>query len=142
MQEFRVIGNIVAKPELMETSSGIAMCKFSVAVKRDYTRGDGERLTDFFNCVCYRGVAENVARYCDKGSKIWLAGKIELRNYEDNQGIKRTAVDFIVDKTEFLPNGKREEKQETDEPTDDWAKPRRKKPTMQPIDEDMSDVPF
>lgn len=141
MNEFRVIGNIVAKPELTETPSGVAMCKFSVAVKRDYTRGDGERGVDFFNCVCYRGVGENVARYCDKGSKIYLAGKIELRFYEDNQGIKRTAVDFIVDKTEFLPNGKKEETQTENEPTGDWTSPRRKKPTISPMEDD-SEMPF
>lgn len=140
MNEFRVIGNIVAKPEISSTATGKTMCKFSVAVKRDYARGDGERCTDFFNCVAWGGVAENIERYCDKGSKIYLAGKIELRNYEDNQGIKRTAVDFIVDKTEFLPNGKRESNEETEEQQERPAK--RGKAILYEVDDVDGDIPF
>lgn len=140
MNDFRVIGNICATPELMETSTGIAMCKFSVAVKRDYTKGDGEKLTDFFNCVCYRGLAENISRYCDKGSKVYLAGKLELRGYEDNQGVKRTAVDFIVDKVEFL-NTKKESNEEFEEPQQKQRPANRKKPTLQDVYDD-TECPF
>lgn len=136
MNEFRVIGNIVAKPEISSTATGKTMCKFSVAVKRDYARGDGERHTDFFNCVAWGGVADNIERYCDKGSKIYLAGKIELRQYVDNQDIKRTAVDFIVDKTEFLTSAKRES-----EESEEQRPARRQRPTMQEMDDD-SDIPF
>ena len=139
MQKFQVIGNIVAKPTISSTATGKTMCTFSVAVKRDYTRGDGERHTDFFNCVAWGGVADSIEKYCDKGSNVYLEGRIELRQYVDNQDIKRTVIDFIVDKTEFLPNGKRERAEETEEL--DYRPARRTKPTLQDID-DSADIPF
>lgn len=141
MQKFQVIGNICNDLELQETASGTPLLKFGVAVKRDYSRGDEERQTDFFDAICWNKCAESIARYCKKCDKIYLEGRIETRSYEDNQGIKRKAIDFIVDKQEFLPNGKKEEAQATEEPADDWAKPRRKKPTITPMDDD-SDIPF
>lgn len=140
MQKFQVIGNICNDLELQETASGTPLLKFGIAVRRDYSRGDDERQTDFFDVICWNKCAESIARYCKKGDKIYLEGRIETRSYEDNQGIKRKAIDFIVDKQEFL-GSKKERSEETDEPTDDWAKPRRKKPTMQPMDDD-GDIPF
>lgn len=138
MQKFQVIGNICNDLNLEETPSGTTMLKFGVAVKRDYARGDEERQTDFFNAIAWRGTAESIARYCKKGDKIYLEGKIELRSYEDNQGIKRTAVDFIIDKTEFL-GVKRERNEEIEETETRPA--RRNRPTLRDCDED-SDIPF
>lgn len=141
MQKLFVIGNLTHDPELSETASGVAKCTFSVAVNRTYTRGDGERGTDYFSCIAWRGIGETIARYCKKGSKIYLEGKLEQRSYEDNQGIKRTVYDYIIDNMELLPNGKREV-EEADEPTGEWTKPRRKKPTMQPMDDSDGEIPF
>lgn len=140
MQKFMVIGNLTGDPELTETLSGTKKCTFSIAVNRSYTRGDGERGVDYFSCVSWRGVAENIARYCKKGSKIYLEGKLEYRTYEDNQGIKRTTYDFIVDTQEFLPNGRRENAEETEEEAQPTQ--RRRKPTMQAMDDTDADIPF
>ena len=133
MQKFTVIGNIGSDLDLRETSSGTSMVRFSVAVKRNYTRGDGERETDWFDCVAYRNTAESICKYCNKGDKIYLEGTIELRSYEDNQGIKRKAIDFIVDKTEFLAT-KKAQPQAEEQP--------RRKPSLQAMDDDFSDIPF
>ncbi|MDE6585355.1 MAG: single-stranded DNA-binding protein, partial [Clostridia bacterium] len=93
MQKVFMIGNLTRTPELTETNSGIKICRFSIAVNRNYSGADGERQTDFFNIVAWRGLAETAARYLKKGNKVAVSGSIELRNYEDSQGVKRTGVD-------------------------------------------------
>ena len=139
MQRFQVIGNICNDLALEETANGTSILKFGVAVKRDYTRGDEERQTDFFDCIAWRGCAESIARYCKKGDKIYLDGRIEMRSYEDNQGIQRKAIDFIIDKTEFLGT-KKERSEEAEEA--DYRPAKRKKPTMQEMDDIDGDIPF
>ena len=89
MNKVFFIGNLTRDPELTETPSGIAVCRFSIAVNRDYTDSEGNRQTDFFNCTAWRGLGETIARYCKKGNKIEVEGSIQLRSYEDNDGIKR-----------------------------------------------------
>ena len=96
MNKVILIGNLTRDPELTETNSGIKVCRFAIAVTRNYTGSDGDRKTDFFNCVAWRGLGETVARYAHKGNKIGVSGSIELRNYEDNEGVKRTAVDIVA----------------------------------------------
>lgn len=109
MNKCYFIGNITKDPELTETDSGIAVCKFSIAVNRRRT-GDGEQQTDFFNVTAWRGLGENVARYCKKGSKVCVVGRIELRQYESRDGVKKLAVDVVAEEVEFLtpkPAGER-----------------------------------
>lgn len=102
MNKVILIGNLTRDPELTETPSGVKVCRFSLAVTRNYTGSDGERKTDFFNCVAWRGLGETVAKYSRKGNKLSVSGSIELRNYEDNEGVKRTAVDIVAQDVEFL----------------------------------------
>ena len=101
MNKCYFIGNITKDPELTETDSGIAVCKFSIAVNRRRT-GDGEQQTDFFNVTAWRGLGENVARYCKKGSKVCVVGRIELRQYESRDGVKKLAVDVVAEEVEFF----------------------------------------
>lgn len=136
MQKFQVIGNICNDLTLEETASGKTVLKFGVAVKRDYTRGDNERISDFFDAIAWGGTAQTIAKYCKKGDKIYLEGRIESRSYEDNQGIKRKAIDFIVDKTEFLGSKKeRSENAEEEKPAKNG------KPTLTDLYDD-SGIPF
>ena len=100
MNKVFLIGNLTRDPELSETASGVALCRFSIAVNRNYGSADGERKTDFFNCVAWRGLGETVARYAKKGNKVAVSGSIELRNYEDSQGVKRTGVDIVAQDVE------------------------------------------
>ena len=140
MNKVFLIGNLTRDPELTETASGVAVCHFAIAVNRNYASADSERQTDFFNCTAWRATAETIARYTKKGNKVAVTGSIQLRNYEDNQGVKRTAVDIIVQDIEFLTP------RSTSEGFDDVADaPRspapKKKPTLQAMDDD-SDIPF
>ena len=102
MNKVFLIGNLTRDPELTETSGGVSVCHFAIAVNRSYTSSDGDRQTDFFNVTAWRGLAENVSRFTKKGSKVAVSGSIQIRNYEDNQGVRRTAIDVIAQDVEFL----------------------------------------
>ena len=138
MQRFQVIGNICNDLSLEEYASGKKVLKFGIAVRRDYVRGDSDKNADFFSCIAWSGTAETIARYCKKGDKIYLDGKIETRSYEDNKGIKRNAIDFIIDKMEFLGN-KKERTEESEE--SNYRIERKQKPTLCEDDSD-AEIPF
>ncbi len=140
MNKVFLIGNLTRDPELTETPSGVAVCRFAIAVNRNYTSSDGERQTDFFNCTAWRGQAETIARYTKKGNKVAVTGSIQLRNYEDNQGVKRTAVDIIVQDVEFLTPRSENGEFDQEEAPRSAAAPK-KKPSLRPMDDD-SDIPF
>lgn len=102
MNKIILIGNLTRDPELTETATGVAVCRFSIAVNRNYTGADGERKTDFFNCVSWRAQGENVAKYCKKGNKVAVIGTMEQRSYEDSYGFKKTVYEVIAQEVEFL----------------------------------------
>ena len=133
MNKVILIGNICKDPELSETNSGVAVCRFSIAVNRRRTSADAEQQTDFFNVTAWRGLAETVARYCKKGNKIAVTGQIQIRTYEDREGAKRTSVDIIAEEVEFLSPKSNDEARTAEEP--------KKKPALQAFDDD-SDIPF
>ena len=132
MNKVFLIGNLTRDPELTQTPSGVAVCRFSIAVGRNYADANGERQTDFFECTAWRGLGETVAKYCKKGNKVSVVGSIQMRNYEDNKGVKRTAVDVIVQDVEFL----------TPKAASEFDEPAPKgKPTLTACD-DTDDIPF
>ncbi len=102
MNKVILVGNLTRDPELSETPSGVAVCRFSVAVSRDYANNDGTRETDFFNVVVWRGRAENCGKYLRKGNKVAIVGSLQTRSYEDKDGIKRNVTDVVASEVEFL----------------------------------------
>ena len=134
MNKVFLIGNLTRDPELSETNSGIAVCRFSVAVNRRRASGE-EPQTDFFNVTAWRGLAETVARYCKKGNKVAVSGAIQIRQYEDRDGQKRTGVDVIADEVEFLTP------KSGDGENSAPASAQKKKPALEPFDDD-DDIPF
>ncbi|MDE6274428.1 MAG: single-stranded DNA-binding protein [Clostridiales bacterium] len=144
MNKVFLIGNLTRDPELSETSGGVSVCHFSIAVNRTYSSSDGERQTDFFNVTAWRGLADNVARFMKKGSKVAVSGSIQIRNYEDNQGMKRTAVDVIAQDVEFLTaKGAGDDFYDAPQTSSrgNVSTPAKKKPTLQSFDDD-GDIPF
>ena len=141
MNKVFLIGNLTRDPEISETNGGVSVCHFTIAVNRSYTSSDGERQTDFFNVTAWRGLADTVARYTKKGSKVAVAGSIQIRNYDDNQGVRRTAVDVIAQDIEFLnPRGANSGDDSYDAPAAP-ASGAKKKPALQSFDDD-GDIPF
>jgi single-strand DNA-binding protein len=139
MNKVFLIGNLTRDPELSETASGVAVCHFAIAVSRSYSSQDGERQTDFFNCTAWRAMAESIARFTKKGKKVCVVGSIQLRNYEDNQGVKRTAVDIIAQDVEFL--SPRDSEDSFDDVSEAPRPQAKRKPVLQAMDDD-SDIPF
>ncbi len=142
MNKVFLIGNLTRDPELTETAGGVSVCHFAIAVNRSYTSSDGERQTDFFNVTAWRGLADTVARYTKKGNKVAVTGSIQIRNYEDNQGQRRTAVDVIAQDIEFLSAKNAGGEDFYDAPAASSSPaPAKKKPALQSFDDD-GDIPF
>ena len=97
-----LLGNMVADPELKQTQSGKSVCSLRLAVGRAYSRNsDEENNTDFFNVTAWDRTAEFITRNFKKGSAILVCGRLQSRNYTDNQGQKRTAIEVVADEVTF-----------------------------------------
>lgn len=143
MQKFVAIGNLTRDPDYSETSSGVAVCRFSIAVNRRYTTANGERETDFFNVTAWRGLAETVAKYCKKGQKVAVIGTIQIRQYEANDGSTRTSVEVVADEVEFLSSKSGDSENGGNSGNSGRAgnAARTRRSTLETLDED-SDIPF
>ena len=97
MNKVLMIGNLTKDPETNETSTGLTVCRFTIAVKRKMSNG-----TDFFNVVAWRAIGENCGKYLFKGSKVAVSGELQNRNYEDGNGIKRYVTEIIAEEVQFL----------------------------------------
>ena len=142
MTKVMLIGNLTRDPELTETSGGIPVCRFSVAVNR-YAGGE-ERQTDYYNVTAWRRLGETVARYTKKGNKVAVYGDLQIRQYEGNDGVRRTSVDVVAQDVEFLtPKGSSEGGDFYDAPAsrEHTAQAPKKKPALESFDDD-GDIPF
>lgn len=97
-----LMGRLTADPELRQTQSGIASCRFTVAIDRRFAdKNTGERQADFINVVAWRQQAEFVSRYFSKGRMIIVEGSIRNNNYTDNNGVKHYGYDVVADNVSF-----------------------------------------
>ena len=135
MNKVYLIGNLTRDPELAETNNGIKVCRFAIAVNRNYSSNDGERQTDFFNITVWRTQAENCGRYLKKGSKVAVVGSLQNRSYEDKDGIKRNVTDIVANEVEFLSTKNNGEE-------GDVVEPRRERPRLEPASDDDDGLPF
>ena len=104
MNKAFLVGNLTRDPELRTTANGYTVCSFGLAVNRR-RKVEGQPDVDFFNVTTWRGLAENCAKYLAKGRKVCVAGTIQIRTYDAQDGTKRTIVDIEADDVEFLPSG-------------------------------------
>ena len=99
-------GRLTADPELKQTTSGIAVVSFSLAVNRRYqsksTDGTQAQQTDFINVVAWRQTAEFISRYFRRGSALCITGSIQTRTWQDQQGQKRYATEVVADEAMFV----------------------------------------
>lgn len=103
-----LIGRMTKDPELRRTAQGEAVTSFTLAVNRNFTSKDGQQQADFINCIVWRKLAENVERYCSKGSLVGVEGRIQTRNYENNQGQRIYVTEIVADSVQFLETKKAE----------------------------------
>ncbi|MCH3966942.1 MAG: single-stranded DNA-binding protein [Bacilli bacterium] len=96
-----LVGRIVRDPELKRTNSGTSVTSFTVAVD-NMTKNGGEKSASFIPCTCWNKTAENVAKYCSKGSLVGVDGRLNQRSYQDRNNQKRSVVEVVAENVEFL----------------------------------------
>uniref|UniRef100_UPI003529D8C8 single-stranded DNA-binding protein n=1 Tax=Aerococcus urinaeequi TaxID=51665 RepID=UPI003529D8C8 len=97
-----IIGRTTKDIELRATNSGTNNASFTLAVERNFKNASGEKETDFINCVAWRKTAEIVAQYAPKGSLIGVRGRIQTRNYENNQGVRVYVTEIVADEVQLI----------------------------------------
>jgi len=97
-----LIGNLTRDPELRYTPDGTPVVSFTLAVNRSFTNQQGEREADFIPVVVWRKRAERCSEYLAKGSQVAVEGRLQIRSYEDKDGIKRKVAEVIAWRVEFL----------------------------------------
>lgn len=96
-----IMGRLTRGPELRRTQSGTPVTSFSLAVDRDFKSQSGEKETDFIDVVAWRQTAEFVARYFTKGRMAVVEGRLQIRDWQDNNGNKRRSAEVIADSIYF-----------------------------------------
>ena len=102
MNKVFLIGNLTRDPEMGTTQSGVNVCRFAIAVSRDYANSDGSRETDFFQINVWRNKGEACFKTLKKGKKVAIVGSLQTRSYEDKDGIKRQITEILANDVEFL----------------------------------------
>lgn len=101
------MGRITAPLDLKVTNSDVNVLAFTIAVERDYKGSDGQRQTDFIDCVAFRQTAEFINSYFDKGSMICVEGALNKRMYTTQSGEKRYVTEVMVEKAFFTGESKK-----------------------------------
>lgn len=110
MNQVNLLGRLTADPELRQTQSGIASCRFTIAVNRRFKNDNGEYDADFITCVAWRQTAEFVSRYFSKGSMIAVSGSLRTGKYQDknHSDVTHYTTDVYVDNVEFTGEKKQQ----------------------------------
>jgi single-strand DNA-binding protein len=132
-----LVGRLCADPELKYTPNGVAVGNFRLAVNRPFKNQKGENEADFINCTIWRKQAENVANYLNKGSLAGVDGRIQTRNYENNEGKKIFVTEVVAESVQFLePKRSNDNQSNEQQPNNDTGAMHNGKPI------DDSELPF
>jgi single-strand DNA-binding protein len=121
-----LIGRLVADPQLRYTQSGLAVTSFTIAVDRSFVSQNGERETDFIDIVTWRKLAETCANHLNKGRLVAVEGRLQIRSYDDRDGIRRKAAEVVAEQVQFL----------------DWPNRDQDMTMTSPSESGFDDVPF
>ena len=102
MNKVILIGRLTKDPEMRTTNTGVPVTSFTLAVNRPFSDANGERTADFINCISWRKQAENIAKYCVKGTQVAAEGRIQTRSYDHTDGTKRYVTEVVCDNVTFL----------------------------------------
>ena len=110
-----LIGSLVKKPELRVSEGGVNYIKATLAVQSEFKNKDGDYDTEFLEFTAFGKLAENTAKYCDKGSLLNIVGSLNNNVYKDKNGVNHYQLSIIANKVSFLSRSvKKEEKQDGD----------------------------
>lgn len=97
-----LVGRLTKEPELKYTQTGVAVCRFTLAVNRTFSNQSGEREADFINCVTWRKQAENTANFLKKGSLAGIEGRIQTSSFDGQDGKRVFMTEVVADSVQFL----------------------------------------
>ncbi len=135
-------GRLVRDPEMRTTQSGKSIASFTLAVDRDFAPQGQKKETDFINCTAWNGTADFMSRYFSKGSMATVCGSLQIQNYTDRDGNKRTSPNVNVENVYFAGE-KRTEKSDSGENSRSAAKGKSaysSKPAPKQTFEEMEDA--
>ena len=139
-------GRLTRDVDLKYTSGGVAIANFTLAVDRSFKSANGERETDFINCVAFRKTAEIMANHLRKGSLIGVTGRIQTRNYENNAGQKVYVTEIVAENFAFLESKRDQQSnqsaQQNNQNTYSAGSPDPFAKSGDPIDISDDDLPF
>ena len=109
LNQISIMGRMVRDPELRKTASGVSCVNFTLAVDRDFSGKDGsEKETDFIDCVAWRNTADFIARYFSKGRMAIVAGRLQVRKWQNKEGENRYSTEVVADNV-YFGDSKRDE---------------------------------
>ena len=111
LNKILIMGRLTRDPELRRTGSGTAVTSFSLACDRDFKSQSGEKETDFIEVVAWKNTAEFVSKYFSKGRMAVVEGRLQIRDWTDKAGNKRTTAEVVADNVYFA-DSKRSESNE------------------------------
>ena len=102
MNKWIGIGRLTKEPEIKNTSNQIPVCTFTLAIDRKFKDKDGNKQTDFINCVAWRQTATFISSYFHKGNRIAVVGSVQTRSFDGDDGKKVYITEILVDEAEFV----------------------------------------
>ena len=135
-----LVGRLVASPDLRKTPNNVSILQGTLAVNRNFKNENGEREADFINVVLWRQAAENLANWAKKGSLVGVTGRIQTRNYDNQQGQRVYVTEVVADRFQLLES-KGDNQGQTQQQN---AAPRNNNPfgATNPLDISDDDLPF
>lgn len=137
-----LVGRLTKDVELKYTPSNVANVSFTLAVNRTFKNANGEREADFINCVIWRQSAENFANWAKKGALIGITGRIQTRNYENQQGQRVYITEVIADNFQMLESRSQQQGQQQSQATQQQSKQSDKFSGGTPVNLNDDDLPF
>lgn len=106
MNKIILIGRLTRDPEIRYTKSNRAVTQFTIAIDRPFVKEDGTKETDFINIIAWDSLGENIGKYMTKGKLVAVEGRLQTRNYENNEGKKVYVSEVVANNVQFLESKK------------------------------------
>ena len=137
-----LVGRMTKEAELRYTPSNIAVATFTLAVNRDFKGENGEREADFINVVLWRQAAENLANWTKKGSLVGVTGRIQTRNYDNQQGQRVYVTEVVAERFQLLESKGDNQGQAQQNAAPNFARNNNQQGATNPLDISDDDLPF
>ena len=135
------MGRLTRDPELRRTGSGTAVTSFSLACDRDFKSQSGDKETDFIEVVAWKNTAEFVSKYFSKGRMVVVEGRLQIRDWTDKAGNKRTTAEVVADNVYFA-DSKRSESNDNQKENFNALSGRLSDDFVPALNDDTSELPF